>query len=444
MAPGASSAAPVVARYLLRVAYDGKNFHGFQRQAKARTVQGCVEAALARILGAPPARSGPADPAVPIARTTGSSRTDAGVHALDATAHVDIARERRRTSEPTDPPPPPHLARSVKSALNHFLKRQGCEDVRVEACVRVCPRTFHARFCATARTYRYRVRVAEAPPPVHEIGRVWHLATERVAGGGRARRGKVPEKHRTEGLGPEKHRTERTERTETNRKSVLRVRDVVTRMRLASEALAGADVDFSSFRAAGCQAKSPVRTLTEVRVEAVRGEWSAYEPGFRPEGFSSVPGERAGPGVPAEDDLSLVAVAEDDPNSFSSRGQKRDDEARASNDEDSDDDEGAIGSAGGGFSEVVLTFRAPSFLYHQVRLMTATLVAAGLGEIDKADVEAILRAKDPGAAFPMAPAHGLYLARVHYDGTRTWNAGSGGGEASGSGGEESDPDAGGE
>ena len=93
---------------------------------------------------------------------------------------------------------------------------------------------------------------------------------------------------------------------------------------------------------------------------------------------------------------------------------------------------------------MVLTFRAPSFLYHQVRLMTATLVAAGLGEIDKADVEAILRAKDPGAAFPMAPAHGLYLARVHYDGTRTWNAGSGGGEASGSGGEESDPDAGGE
>ena len=110
--------------------------------------------------------------------------------------------------------------------------------------MRVCPRTFHARFCATARTYRYRVRVAEAPPPVHEIGRVWHLATERVAGGGRARRGKVPEKHRTE-------------RTERVAKSVLRVQDVVTRMRLASEALAGADVDFSSFRAAGCQAKSP-------------------------------------------------------------------------------------------------------------------------------------------------------------------------------------------
>ena len=77
---------------------------------------------------------------------------------------------------------------------------------------------------------------------------------------------------------------------------------------------------------------------------------------------------------------------------------------------------------------------------------TGTFVYAGgdCSEIDKADVEAILRARDPGAAFPMAPAHGLYLAWVHYDGTRTWNAGEGGGEASGSGGEESDPDAGGE
>ena len=225
MAPGASSSAPVVARYLLRVAYDGKNFHGFQRQAKARTVQGCVEAALARFGRAPGEVRWPRRPRRANRANHGPSRTDAGVHALDATAHVDIARERRRTSEPTSSPRPRTRAVGEERA-EPLPEAPGCEDVRVEACVRVCPRTFHARFCATARTYRYRVRVAEAPPPVHEIGRVWHLATERVAGGGRARRGKVPEKHRTE----------RTERTETNRKSVLRVRDVVTRMRLAAEA----------------------------------------------------------------------------------------------------------------------------------------------------------------------------------------------------------------
>ena len=45
---GATRAAP---RYLLRVQYDGTNFHGFQRQANARTVQGCVEDALDAFAG---------------------------------------------------------------------------------------------------------------------------------------------------------------------------------------------------------------------------------------------------------------------------------------------------------------------------------------------------------------------------------------------------------
>ena len=45
---GATRAAP---RYLLRVQYDGTNFHGFQRQANARTVQGCVEDALHAFAG---------------------------------------------------------------------------------------------------------------------------------------------------------------------------------------------------------------------------------------------------------------------------------------------------------------------------------------------------------------------------------------------------------
>ena len=70
------------ARYLLRIQYDGGAFHGFQRQANARTVQGCVEEAMAKFTGV---EGG-------VHAITGSSRTDAGVHALDATAHVDIVR----------------------------------------------------------------------------------------------------------------------------------------------------------------------------------------------------------------------------------------------------------------------------------------------------------------------------------------------------------------
>jgi tRNA pseudouridine(38-40) synthase len=71
---------------------------------------------------------------------------------------------------------------------------------------------------------------------------------------------------------------------------------------------------------------------------------------------------------------------------------------------------------------VAITARAPSFLYHQVRLMVATLVAVGAGDMTPADVQELLAKKDVSFAPPMAPACGLYLARVHYDGSRKWDA----------------------
>ena len=74
---------------------------------------------------------------------------------------------------------------------------------------------------------------------------------------------------------------------------------------------------------------------------------------------------------------------------------------------------------------VAITARAPSFLYHQVRLMVGTLVAVGAGDMTPADVEALLAKKDVASAPPMAPARGLYLARVHYDGSRRWDAARG-------------------
>jgi tRNA pseudouridine38-40 synthase len=73
-------------------------------------------------------------------------------------------------------------------------------------------------------------------------------------------------------------------------------------------------------------------------------------------------------------------------------------------------------------SSVAITARAPSFLYHQVRLMVGTLVAVGVGDMTPADVKALLEKKDVSQAPTMAPACGLYLARVHYDGSRKWDA----------------------
>ncbi|OMO92264.1 Pseudouridine synthase I, TruA [Corchorus olitorius] len=63
----------------------------------------------------------------------------------------------------------------------------------------------------------------------------------------------------------------------------------------------------------------------------------------------------------------------------------------------------------------VITARARSFLYHQVRLLVGVLKCAGTGELTTSDVERILNAKSVTAASPMAPAYGLYLGRVKYD-----------------------------
>jgi tRNA pseudouridine38-40 synthase len=108
----------------LTVAYHGAQLAGWQRQPTAVTVQGCLEAAIAEVVGAP-------------VSVVGASRTDAGVHARGQCAHVDVPV----------PIPPEGLHR----AINHRLP----STVRVVRCVAV-PRTFHARFAATGKRYIYR------------------------------------------------------------------------------------------------------------------------------------------------------------------------------------------------------------------------------------------------------------------------------------------------
>jgi tRNA pseudouridine38-40 synthase len=342
--------APLTPRYLLRVQYDGSNFHGFQRQAESRTVQGCVEEALRTFArgGADGRNDRKGDERVKIDSSGiishGSSRTDAGVHALDATLHVDLERTSKRHPDKIQRPYAPE---TVMSAVNHFLRRAGSDDVRVWRCHRVDPERFHARYSATGRTYTYRIRVAPScdPPGVFEAGKVWHV-----------------------------------------------VRDVpldVAKMRAAARHLLGTH-DFSAFRAAGCQASSPVRSVDVIDVSADDRHLNAFSPG-------SV----AGP----PDDFAEIA-------SSPSRGDGEEASAR----------EGRIKPARPEATSVVLTFSAPSFLYHQVRLMVAALVGVGRGDLTPEDVLVLLAKKDSKLVPPMAPAHGLYLARVHYDGTRKWDA----------------------
>jgi tRNA pseudouridine38-40 synthase len=109
----------------LVVAYDGTDFHGWQRQPSAPTIQGCLEEAIQRLTGAS-------------AQVYGSGRTDAGVHALHQVANFQTVSAI----------PCPNLAK----ALNDLLP----PTVRVKAVDEVAP-TFHARYDVRSKSYRYRI-----------------------------------------------------------------------------------------------------------------------------------------------------------------------------------------------------------------------------------------------------------------------------------------------
>lgn len=130
-------------RYALKLEYDGSRFCGWQRQADLPSVQGAVEAALARL-----------EADVPSIAAAG--RTDAGVHATGQVATCDMARD-------WDP-------FRLAEALNFHLRPA---PVAVLACARVAD-DFHARFSAVERRYMFRL-LARRAPPVLEAGRVWHV-----------------------------------------------------------------------------------------------------------------------------------------------------------------------------------------------------------------------------------------------------------------------------
>jgi tRNA pseudouridine38-40 synthase len=113
-------------RYAARVEYDGTDFAGFQVQPGARTVQGELEAALAKISGENQVR------------VVAAGRTDAGVHAIGQVIAFTDPRGR----------PAKELAR----ALNALLPG----DVAIREVRRVSA-GFHPRYAARYREYRYTV-----------------------------------------------------------------------------------------------------------------------------------------------------------------------------------------------------------------------------------------------------------------------------------------------
>ncbi len=114
-----------MARYKIKIQYDGSAFFGWQLQSSDRTVQGVIEKALqpfsseSRIV------------------VNGAGRTDTGVHAMGQVAHFDL---ETRLDE-----------LSLMNAINGHLPH----DCRIMA-LEMVDDSFHARFTAVKRHYRYQ------------------------------------------------------------------------------------------------------------------------------------------------------------------------------------------------------------------------------------------------------------------------------------------------
>ena len=132
-------------RLKFKVAYDGTTFSGWQSQAGGNAIQDHLERAFEQICSKK-------------IRVHGAGRTDAGVHAIAQCAHVDLPARR-------------YLPARWVSALNGVLPA----TIRIMRC-RFVPATFHARFSAKGKMYRYRIWNAEVISPF-ENNRAWHVIT---------------------------------------------------------------------------------------------------------------------------------------------------------------------------------------------------------------------------------------------------------------------------
>jgi tRNA pseudouridine38-40 synthase len=183
-------------RIAIGIEYDGTAYNGWQRQRTGLGVQACLEDALSDV----------ADERIEV---TCAGRTDTGVHASGQVGHFDTQSDRSE--------------RGWLLGANSNLP----DDVNV-TWVKPVADDFHARFSATARSYKYVILNRLVRSALYRR-RAWWVYQ------------------------PLDHQ----------------------RMHEAAQILAGRH-DFSSFRAAGCQASGPVREVRSISVGR-DGDWIVLE-----------------------------------------------------------------------------------------------------------------------------------------------------------------------
>ena len=134
-------------RYQLLIEYVGTNFIGWQIQSNGKTIQKLIQTKLSKLLKEK-------------ISLVGSGRTDAGVHAIEQSAHFDCKKAIQ------------NLGKFLKS-VNHFVN-----DVSVSIIdIKKKKLNFHARFSAKQRIYKYIIFNRLSRPSI-EKERGWHVIKE--------------------------------------------------------------------------------------------------------------------------------------------------------------------------------------------------------------------------------------------------------------------------
>ena len=174
-------------RYQILIEYVGTNYNGWQVQRKGKTIQGRIQNTISKIFKEK-------------INIIGSGRTDSGVHALEQSAHFDTNTKIKDSYK-------------FLKSVNHFLSRYGISILDLKK----RKLTFHARYSAKARVYKYVILNRESRS-VLKNKRCWHI---------------------------------------------IKKLDLAM-MKKGAKKLIGTK-DFSTFRSSSCSAKTPVRTIKSIK-----------------------------------------------------------------------------------------------------------------------------------------------------------------------------------
>ena len=130
-------------RYKIKIEYDGTDFVGWQFQKNGLSIQEVLEKALFRLSNEK-------------VIVMGAGRTDAGVHALEQTAHFDLKKKIE--------------IKKFLPSLNHHIGRKPITILNIAKATK----NFHSRFSAKKRTYQYVIINRQSPLALYK-NKAWHI-----------------------------------------------------------------------------------------------------------------------------------------------------------------------------------------------------------------------------------------------------------------------------